>query len=123
MDDSGFEVNDPDGVDVSHVAPSLPGMTVIVEVEVTAVSGPRIRWSVLSSDDRDTISQGTHHRAVIDTERLIDRVTDKAAQVSTLRDRPPGNLKQQHRALPRTPAHRQLRTFCATTTLGRRTTL
>ncbi|KZM73377.1 thioesterase family protein [Nocardia terpenica] len=69
-------------IDITHVSPSLPEMTVTVEVEVTAVLDRTIRWSVLARDDRDTIGEGTHRRAVIDTDRFIARVNDKAAAAS-----------------------------------------
>ncbi|MEC3918640.1 thioesterase family protein [Nocardia sp. CDC160] len=69
-------------IDVSHVAPSLPGMTVTVQVEVTAVQGRRIRWSVQARDDRDNIGEGIHHRAIIDTEQFIARINVKATDIS-----------------------------------------
>ncbi|MEC3955862.1 thioesterase family protein [Nocardia sp. CDC153] len=68
-------------IDVSHAAPSLPGMTVTVQIEVTAVLGRRIQWSAQARDDCDTIGEGTHHRAIITTDQFIARLNTKATTI------------------------------------------
>jgi fluoroacetyl-CoA thioesterase len=66
-------------IDVSHVAATLPGMTVTVSVELTHVDGRRLTFSVSAHDGIDLISTGTHERVVIDKERFEARMRAKGA--------------------------------------------
>lgn len=52
-------------VDVSHTAPTLPGQTVTVDAECTAINGRRIAFHVRAHDGLDLIGEGRHERAVI----------------------------------------------------------
>lgn len=67
-------------VNLSHVAPTPPGMWVTVTGEVTGVDGRRVRFSVAARDEHELISQGTHERFVIDRDRFLARVREKAAR-------------------------------------------
>ncbi len=58
-------------IDVSHVAPTLPGMRVTVEVTCTSVDETSASWSVLARDDAGTISTGEHHRGILDRARFV----------------------------------------------------
>jgi fluoroacetyl-CoA thioesterase len=66
-------------VDVSHVAPTPPGMTVTVDVEVTQVAGPRISFTVKAHDGVDLIGEGRHERYVVAWDKFNARVAAKAA--------------------------------------------
>jgi fluoroacetyl-CoA thioesterase len=66
-------------VDVSHVAATPPGLTVTVDVEVAAVDGKRVTFSVNAHDDVDLIGQGRHERFVVVWDRFNARVAEKAA--------------------------------------------
>lgn len=57
-------------VDVDHVAPTPPGLTVTVESEVTAIEGNKIRFAVRLRDDHGVISEGRHARAVVNWARF-----------------------------------------------------
>lgn len=61
-------------VDVSHVAPTLPGSTVTVEVTLTAVERRTLTFAVTARDENAVISTGTHQRGVIDRERFESRL-------------------------------------------------
>lgn len=61
-------------VDVSHVAPTLPGSTVTVEVTLTAVERRTLTFEVTACDENAVISTGTHQRGVIDQERFESRL-------------------------------------------------
>ena len=68
-------------VSFRHLAPTPPGMTLIIRGEVTEVDGQRVRFLVEAWDGVERICEGTHERCVIDTERFKARVARKTAQV------------------------------------------
>lgn len=65
-------------VNVSHSAATVPGQTVTVDCECTAVSGRRIAFNVTAHDGVEVIGQGTHERMVVPWGRFIGRVNEKA---------------------------------------------
>ena len=69
-------------VAVRHLAPTLPGMTVEITVEVTAVEGRKVVFAVTAKDDLDTISSGSHARFVVDTAKNVERLKAKAAKLA-----------------------------------------
>src|SRR5262245_20260423 len=68
-------------VNFTHLAATPPGMIVTVEAEVTAVEGRLIRFHARAHDERDLIAEGTHERTVIDAQRFLRKVTEKAQAV------------------------------------------
>jgi fluoroacetyl-CoA thioesterase len=66
-------------VNVSHVAATPAGFEVVAKVEVTAVNGKRITFSVEAHDGVDVISKGTHERYVIEKSKFDARVATKVA--------------------------------------------
>ncbi len=64
-------------VNFSHLAATLPGMTVTVECEIIAVEGRKVRFQTRAHDGVDLISEGTHERVVIDAARFSDSVSRK----------------------------------------------
>jgi fluoroacetyl-CoA thioesterase len=69
-------------VNFTHIAATPPGMRVTVEAEVIAVEGRLVRFRTRAHDERDLISEGTHERVVIDTERFLRKVAAKAADLA-----------------------------------------
>lgn len=67
-------------VDVSHVAATPVGMTVIAEVELLSVEGRKLRFRVSCRDEAGPIGEGFHERAVIDHARFMERVAAKAGK-------------------------------------------
>jgi fluoroacetyl-CoA thioesterase len=77
-------------IDVSHRAPTPPGLEVTVQIRLTDVDGRRLRFDVRAHDGIDLISSGTHERHVVDREAFEGRVTTKASRATTrLRCAPP----------------------------------
>jgi fluoroacetyl-CoA thioesterase len=72
-------------VDVSHLAATPPGMTVTVDVECVAVTGPRIEFHVKAHDGVDLIGEGRHERFVVAWDKFNARVAAKARQVGEWR--------------------------------------
>ena len=64
---------------MTHSAATPPGFTVTFDVSVVKVEGRRITFSVRGHDDIDGLCEGTHERFVIDRERFMRKVQEKAA--------------------------------------------
>jgi len=71
-------------VDVSHLAATLPGQTVTVEVECVEVVGQRISFNVKAHDGIDLIGEGRHDRFVVSWDKFNARLKAKAAKVAEL---------------------------------------
>ena len=66
-------------LDVSHDAPTPVGMTVWAEAEIYAVSenGKMVDFKVKAWDEKGSISEGTHTRAIISSERFLNKCNAK----------------------------------------------
>ena len=64
-------------VDVHHLAPSPIGSRVRSRVEVTAVQGVKVDFTVCLWDEQELVGEGTHQRVVIEEERFLRRVASK----------------------------------------------
>ena len=64
-------------VDVSHEAATPPGLDVTTTVELTKVDGRLLEFAVEAHDGIDTITRGTHRRAVVDAAKFSARVAAK----------------------------------------------
>jgi len=71
-------------VDVSHLAATLPGQTVTVDVECAQIVGQRISFKVTAHDGIDLIGEGRHDRFVVSWDKFNARVAAKAAKVKEL---------------------------------------
>ena len=70
-------------VDFSHDAPTLPGMTVTIDVELIKINGRKLVFQVSAHDGIDIISTGSHERILIDQKKFLDRL-DKRKVVAGL---------------------------------------
>jgi fluoroacetyl-CoA thioesterase len=68
-------------VDVSHLAATLPGQTVTVDVECTEVAGQRVAFKVKAHDGVDLIGEGRHERFVVMWDKFNARLAAKRAKV------------------------------------------
>lgn len=66
------------GISVSHLAATLPDMTVTVRTTCLTIDGHRITWHVEAYDDADLIGEGEHHRTVIRQDKFRRRLDEKA---------------------------------------------
>lgn len=64
-------------IDVSHDAPTPPGLEVTASVELLAVEGKKLVFAVEAHDGVDLISRGRHERFVIDKEKFDARAGAK----------------------------------------------
>ena len=67
-------------VDLSHLAATLPGMSIEVRVRLERVEGRKLVFHVSARDDLDLITEGRHERHVIDKPRFDERVAAKRAR-------------------------------------------
>jgi predicted thioesterase len=70
---------------VKHLAPTLPGMTVEIAAEVTAVEGRKVTFAVTAKDELDTVSSGIHARFVVDKAKTVERLKAKAGKLAALK--------------------------------------
>jgi fluoroacetyl-CoA thioesterase len=64
-------------VNVSHSAPTPPGLEVTAHVKLVAVDGRRLIFEVEAHDSIDTIAKGTHERFVIQRDRFSEKARAK----------------------------------------------
>ncbi len=67
----GIELN------ISHLAATPVGMEVRAEAAVTAVDGNIITFSVVAYDESGKIGEGTHKRAIVTSQRFLDKTYAK----------------------------------------------
>jgi predicted thioesterase len=67
----GIELN------INHVSATPVGLEVTAEAEVTAVEGNIISFKVTAFDEAGPIGNGTHKRAIVATQRFLDKTYGK----------------------------------------------
>ena len=67
----GIELN------ISHLAATPVGMDVRAEAEVIGVEGNIISFSVVAYDEAGKIGEGTHKRAIVTSQRFLDKTYAK----------------------------------------------
>ena len=67
----GIELN------ISHISATPVGLEVRAEAEVTAVEGSIISFTVTAYDEAGKIGEGTHKRAIVSTQRFLDKTYGK----------------------------------------------
>ena len=64
-------------LEISHISATPVGLEVRAEAEVTAVEGSIITFSVVAYDEAGKIGEGIHKRAIINTQRFLDKTYGK----------------------------------------------
>jgi len=64
-------------LDISHIAATPVGLSVRAVAEVTAVEGKIITYQVEAFDETGKIGEGTHKRAIVSTQRFLDKAYAK----------------------------------------------
>jgi fluoroacetyl-CoA thioesterase len=65
--------------DMTHSAPTPPGLTVTIDTEVQSIDGNFIWFKVRAHDGHDLIGEGRHMRALVQKTRFDKRVAGKLA--------------------------------------------
>jgi fluoroacetyl-CoA thioesterase len=71
---------------VKHLAPTLMGMTVTIDVQVKSVEGRKVSFEIKVKDDLDAVGSGSHTRFVVEKARTFERVKAKAARVAARKE-------------------------------------
>jgi predicted thioesterase len=64
-------------IEMSHLAPTPPGIEVVARAELVEVDGRRLVFRLEASDPHDRIGEGRHERALVDPRRLLGRASAK----------------------------------------------
>jgi fluoroacetyl-CoA thioesterase len=64
-------------VNLRHVAATPVGHRIEATAEVIKVDGRRVEFTVMARDETELIGQGTHERAVVNLDRLGQRLANK----------------------------------------------
>lgn len=64
-------------LNISHIAATPVGMQVRATAEVTAVEGSMVTFKVEAFDEAGKIGEGTHKRALVTTQRFLDKTYAK----------------------------------------------
>ena len=67
----GIELN------IRHIAATPVGLEVRAEAEITAIEGNTITYAVAAYDETGKIGEGTHKRAIVSTQKFLDKVYSK----------------------------------------------
>lgn len=62
---------------ISHISATPVGMDVYATAEVTSVEGSIITFQVTAFDESGKIGEGTHKRAIVTTQRFLDKTYAK----------------------------------------------
>lgn len=64
-------------VNVSHMAPSAIGMTVMCEATLIELDGRKLTFEVVCSDENGVVGMGTHERFIINNEKFMAKALGK----------------------------------------------
>lgn len=73
----GIEIN------LKHLAPTPIGDVVRIRSEITELNGNRIVFHAEIWDSEELIGEADHQRAIIDVERFLKRVENKASSIDS----------------------------------------
>jgi fluoroacetyl-CoA thioesterase len=65
-------------IDMTHTAPTPPGMEVTVDVDCVEVDGRRTVWEIEARDEVETIGKARHERFTVSWDRFNAGVAEKA---------------------------------------------
>ena len=66
-------------VEIDHLAPTLLGMRVSIEVTLGELKGRAATFDIVASDSVDTICRGRHSRFIVSVAQVKERLKKKAA--------------------------------------------
>jgi len=64
-------------IDLSHTAPTPPGLRVTVTARLVEVDGARLRFEIEARDEIEPIGRGRHERYIVEAARFERRVAEK----------------------------------------------
>lgn len=68
-------------VDISHIAATPIGMWADITATVSSVDGRAVRFDISATDPVEQICRGSHSRFIVDIDKTLARVKEKAGSV------------------------------------------
>lgn len=68
-------------VDISHIAATPIGMWADITATVSSVDGRAVRFDISAKDPVEQICRGSHSRFIVDIDKTLARVKEKASSV------------------------------------------
>lgn len=65
-------------ISLTHTAPSLVGMTLTADAEITAHTGRQYEFTVTVRDEIGVVAEGTHTRVLVKTSRFLANAATRA---------------------------------------------
>jgi predicted thioesterase len=65
-------------VELDHLAPTRPGMSVTASATLTAIDGRTLEFEFALEDSAGTVARGRHRRSVVDRARFADGAAKRA---------------------------------------------
>jgi fluoroacetyl-CoA thioesterase len=65
-------------VELSHLAPSAPGASVVATARLVEVDGRRLTFDLMVRDGAGEIARGRHERVVVSRERFLQTASSRA---------------------------------------------
>lgn len=65
-------------IEISHTAPTPPGMTIRCQARLVEVDRRRVRFEVAAWDDKEKVCEGAHERFVVNYDRFATTLNNKA---------------------------------------------
>lgn len=72
-------------VSISHLAPTLLGMTVEIVATVGEIEGRKVTFDIMARDGIEKIATGRHTRFIVDVAKTLERLKAKAAKHAAAR--------------------------------------
>ena len=66
-------------IEIDHLAPTLEGADVTIDVELAELNGRAALFDVSASDNRESICRGRHSRFIVDVAKTKERLKKKRA--------------------------------------------
>ena len=64
-------------LNITHIAATPVGMDVRAEAEVTEIDGNTLTFQITAYDESGKIGEGTHKRAIVTSQKFLDKVYSK----------------------------------------------
>jgi len=68
-------------MEMDHLAPTPPGLTVTAQAELTEIRGRKLVFTATAHDGKEQVARAVHVRYVVDRSRFLDQVAAKAKEM------------------------------------------
>ena len=69
-------------VEIDHLAPTLEGMDVTIEVKLAELKGRAAVFEIVGSDEKEPICRGRHSRFIVEVEKTKERLKKKRGKAA-----------------------------------------